>query len=144
MPATQRRKEKTRPLPGIDDFTRSYFNAVILILQTAEIESGEFTQEVREYDPPGALGKPKTTGEQMERRNLQRFLQVLRTTEMTELEGRPGLVKKFRELDAQRRITTKTLLRENYHTGRRCVVSFLTVGPDYLGNIKRQLKGGGD
>lgn len=141
MPTKQKRKEKTRPLPPLANFTVSYFNAAALITQMAKEESGGFTQEVREYDPPGVPGKPKTTGEEMERRNLQRFLQVLRTTEMLDFPGRPGLIQGFRELDARRRITTSTKLRENYHTGRRCVVSFLSVGPDYLGNVQRQLTG---
>ena len=136
--AVTRKKEATRPLPQLAEFPIAYFNAVAAIVAEARSCKDAFTHEVREYEPPGAKGKPGTTGEETERRNLQRFLQVLRTTTVREIPTRIRLLGYFKELDAQRRITTKTHLRENYQTSRLVVVSSLVVGTEYNLNLAVQ------
>lgn len=127
-----RNKQKTKPLPGIASFPGGYFMALTRLVIKAGQEAGEFEEEARYYDPPGAKGKPQTTGEEMERRNLQRFLQILRRMEDNqEIEGHTGLLKVFKRVSASRRITVKVRRSQDYESGRMGVRSFLVAGQDY-------------
>lgn len=129
----KRRKETTRPLPLFASFPPAYMDALDVIIKEVKTAKTEFTVHVRLFTPkgvPGGLGRKITTGEEAERRNIQRFLQVARKPETLDIPNREGRMKPFHKLLEDWNIRVKTKLTEHFDSGQLSVVTELIVAPN--------------